>query len=90
MSYEPDTSHLSHEWLGIDQKAADEGEAEKRSFRSVTKVGERYKKPRGKNGRTPAARAKAEKKEAKLSKEAEALAREARLRKMINRILSSD
>ena len=81
-----------------------EGLAMKKSFRSVTRVGRSYRKPRGKNGQTQAARARQDRKDAALlgrpgtkkdkrtrdqEKNEKALAQEARIRKMLARILEN-
>lgn len=78
-----------YEWNDTDEQAKEEAEAIQFAFHSVTRCGKRYRKPRGKNGFTPA---RAKKEATSLSQELEASLkrdREARVKKMIARILAS-
>lgn len=78
------------EWTEADEHCRKEAKAIKRAFRSVTRCGRPYRKPRGKNGMTPARAAKdAKRLSAEIAKSVKE-AREARVKAMIARILDGD
>lgn len=90
------------EWTDLDNAMAIEGEATKFAFRSATRVGRGYRKPRGKNGGSLGQRGKQDRlrtsgplggiaaaRKAKGEQNEEDLAREVRVRKMIAAILGS-